>query len=85
MGQRQTYSGSVTFEQVLVTPDEILTSIYPSDSPIASLLNVFKQINQVNIYLGIVQGAFTTGRCIIEGGIQRFFNGMSTMQLHARS
>lgn len=62
MGQRQTDSGSVTFEQVLVTPDEILTSIYPSDSPIASLLNVSKQLNQVNIYLGIVQGAFATAR-----------------------
>ncbi|MCF2151423.1 acyl-CoA dehydrogenase family protein [Desmonostoc muscorum LEGE 12446] len=62
MGQRQTDSGSVTFEQVLVTPDEILTSIYPSDSPIATLINVFKQLNQVNIYLGIVQGAFATAR-----------------------
>ncbi|MBW4565598.1 MAG: acyl-CoA dehydrogenase family protein [Mojavia pulchra JT2-VF2] len=62
MGQRQTDSGSVTFEQVLVTPDEILTSIYPSDSPIATLLNVSKQLNQVNIYLGIVQGAFATAR-----------------------
>ncbi len=62
MGQRQTDSGSVTFEQVLVTPDEILTSIYPSDSPIASLLNVSKQLNQVNIYLGIIQGAFATAR-----------------------
>ncbi|MBD2468922.1 acyl-CoA dehydrogenase family protein [Nostoc sp. FACHB-145] len=62
MGQRQTDSGSVRFEQVLVTPDEILTSIYPSDSPIASLLNVSKQLNQVNIYLGIIQGAFATAR-----------------------
>ena len=62
MGQRQTDSGSVTFEQVLVTPDEILTSIYPSDSPITTLINVSKQLNQVNIYLGIVQGAFATAR-----------------------
>ncbi len=62
MGQRQTDSGSVTFEQVLVRPNEILTSIYANDSPIASLLNVFKQLNQVNIYLGIIQGAFAAAR-----------------------
>lgn len=62
MGQRQTDSSSVTFEQVLVRPDEILTSIYTNDSPIASLLNVSKQLNQVNIYLGIVQGAFAAAR-----------------------
>ncbi|ARV58843.1 hypothetical protein BZZ01_09520 [Nostocales cyanobacterium HT-58-2] len=51
MGQRQTDSSSVTFEQVLVRPDEILTSIYANDSPIASFLNVSKQLNHVNIYL----------------------------------
>lgn len=62
MGQRQTDTISVTFEQVFVKSDEILTSIYEHDTPIASLLNVSKQLNQVNIYLGIAQGAFAAAR-----------------------
>lgn len=62
MGQRQTDTSSVTFEQVFIEPDEILTSIYAKDSPVASLLNVSKQLNQVNIYLGIAQSAFAAAR-----------------------
>lgn len=41
MGQRQTDSGSVTFENVRVLPEEIFTSAHPPDSAIAILSAVF--------------------------------------------
>jgi alkylation response protein AidB-like acyl-CoA dehydrogenase len=58
MGQRQTDSGSVTFERVELFEDEILGPPGPLGSPFASLRPLIAQLMLSNIYLGIAQGAF---------------------------
>lgn len=60
IGQRQTDSGSVTFNNVLIHKDEILgdpDSIEPT-TPFASLVTPAIQSVFVNLYLGIALGAF---------------------------
>jgi alkylation response protein AidB-like acyl-CoA dehydrogenase len=59
MGQRRTASGSFTFNNVLVTPDEILA---PPASPFATFLFVVNQLAKTHVYLGIAEGAFNAAR-----------------------
>ncbi|MEH2275687.1 MAG: acyl-CoA dehydrogenase family protein [Nostoc sp.] len=61
IGQRQTDSGSVTFENVLVYPDEILSRDKPSE-PFTTIRACLTQLNLANIYLGIAQGAFEAAK-----------------------
>jgi alkylation response protein AidB-like acyl-CoA dehydrogenase len=64
IGQRQTDSGSVTFNQVLIYQDEILgdlNSLHPP-SPFSSLVTPAFQAVFTNLYLGIALGAFEEGR-----------------------
>ena len=62
MGQRQTDSGSITFNNVLVEADEILGPPGPFASPFGTLRSCLTQITFTNIYLGIAQGAFAAAR-----------------------
>ncbi len=62
MGQRQTDSGTVVFEQVLVREREVLASPGPLGSVFASLRPLVAQLSLVNVYLGIAEGAFSEGR-----------------------
>ncbi len=62
MGQRQTDSGSITFNNVLVEADEILGPPGPFASPFGTLRSCLTQITFTNIYLGIAQGAFEAAR-----------------------
>ncbi|MHC5933125.1 acyl-CoA dehydrogenase family protein [Nostoc sp.] len=62
IGQRQTDSGSVTFENVLVYPDEILSSRDKESQPFATIRACLTQLNLANIYLGIAQGAFEAAK-----------------------
>ncbi len=62
MGQRQTDSGSVTFENVLVYPEEILSSRDKPNQPFSTIRACLTQLNLANIYLGIAQGAFETAK-----------------------
>ncbi|MEH2458760.1 acyl-CoA dehydrogenase family protein [Nostoc sp.] len=62
MGQRQTDSGSVTFDNVLVYPDEILSSRDKESQPFATIRACLTQLNLANIYLGIAQGAFEAAK-----------------------
>ncbi|MEH2350971.1 MAG: acyl-CoA dehydrogenase family protein [Nostoc sp.] len=62
MGQRQTDSGSVTFENVLVYPEEILGSRDKSGKPFSTIRACLTQLNLANIYLGIAQGAFEAAK-----------------------
>lgn len=62
IGQRQTDSGSVTFEGVRVELHEILLEPGPLSSPYASLRTLISQLVLVNIYLGIAQAAFNDAR-----------------------
>ncbi|MBD2365442.1 acyl-CoA dehydrogenase family protein [Anabaena minutissima FACHB-250] len=59
MGQRRTASGSFTFDNVLVMPDEILP---PPSSPFATFLFIVNQLAKTHIYLGLAEGAFAAAR-----------------------
>ncbi len=62
IGQRQTDSGSVTFEDVLVYPEEILGSRDKPSQPFSTIRACLTQLNLANIYLGIAQGAFEAAK-----------------------
>ncbi|MEH2436604.1 MAG: acyl-CoA dehydrogenase family protein [Nostoc sp.] len=62
IGQRQTDSGSVTFENVLVYPDEIIGSREKPSQPFNTIRACLTQLNLANIYLGIAQGAFEAAK-----------------------
>jgi alkylation response protein AidB-like acyl-CoA dehydrogenase len=62
MGQRQTDSGSVTFEDVMVYQDEVLGPPGAGGSTFATLRPCITQLILTNIYLGVAQGAFETAR-----------------------
>jgi alkylation response protein AidB-like acyl-CoA dehydrogenase len=62
MGQRQTDSGSVTFDNVLVYCDEILGSRERPSKPFGTIRACLTQLNLANIYLGIAQGAFEAAK-----------------------
>jgi alkylation response protein AidB-like acyl-CoA dehydrogenase len=57
IGQRRTASGSITFDNVWVSPDEILG--YPNfpDHAFATFLGIIAQLTKAYVYLGIAEGA----------------------------
>jgi alkylation response protein AidB-like acyl-CoA dehydrogenase len=57
LGQRQTDSGSVEFENVVLQESEFLKTPGPLGSPFASLRPCIAQLVLCNVYLGIGQGA----------------------------
>jgi alkylation response protein AidB-like acyl-CoA dehydrogenase len=57
MGQRQTDSGAVTFDDVRVHPHELLDQPGPLGSTFASLRPCIAQLILANVYLGISEGA----------------------------
>jgi alkylation response protein AidB-like acyl-CoA dehydrogenase len=76
MGQRQTDSGSVVFNHVLVNPDEILE---PTQNEVfKTFRSCLTQATFTNIYLGIALGAFaaakqytqTSTRAWISSGVE---------------
>ncbi|WP_372438689.1 acyl-CoA dehydrogenase family protein, partial [Pandoraea sputorum] len=62
MGQRQTDSGSVTFERVRVEESELLLDPGPLSTPFASLRPLIAQLHFTNLFLGISEGAFEEAR-----------------------
>ncbi|MET0793195.1 MAG: acyl-CoA dehydrogenase family protein [Polyangiaceae bacterium] len=62
MGQRQTDSGSVEFESVLIEEHELLLEPGPLSSPFAALRPCIAQLSLANVYLGIAQGALEAAR-----------------------
>ncbi|MGI4791224.1 MAG: acyl-CoA dehydrogenase family protein [Janthinobacterium lividum] len=62
MGQRQTDSGTVEFQNLLVSDSELLTTPGPLGSVYASLRPCLAQLIIVNIYLGIAEGAFAEAK-----------------------
>jgi alkylation response protein AidB-like acyl-CoA dehydrogenase len=62
MGQRQTDSGSVTFEGVRVELHELLTDPGPLSTPYSCLRPLVSQLVLANIYLGIAEAAFNDAR-----------------------
>lgn len=79
MGQRRTASGSFTFNNVRVMPDEILGPPPNPTGAFATLLFVINQLAKTHVYLGIAEGAFeaaidyttTTTRAWITSGVDR--------------
>jgi len=61
-GQRQTDSGTVRFEQVHVSHDEVLTRPGTVVTPLRTLRTQVAQLVLTNLYVGIAQGAFEEAR-----------------------
>ncbi|WP_102346203.1 acyl-CoA dehydrogenase family protein [Bacillus sp. Marseille-P3661] len=62
IGQRQTDSGTVTFENAIVYPDEILDRTYSDSSVFATLDAVLSQIILANVFVGIAEGALADAK-----------------------
>ncbi len=62
IGQRQTDSGSVTFNEVEVLPDEVLLPPGVPWRPAAHFRTCLAQLVLVNLYVGIAEGAFAEAK-----------------------
>ncbi|MGL6343183.1 MAG: acyl-CoA dehydrogenase family protein [Waterburya sp.] len=62
MGQRRTASGSYTFNDVRVSPAEILGPPPVLESAFPTLLFLVAQLSKVFVYLGITEGALTAAK-----------------------
>lgn len=62
IGQRQTDSGTVHFNNVFIASDELLLEPGPTGTPFASLRAMLAQSILVNIYLGLAKGAFDAAK-----------------------
>jgi alkylation response protein AidB-like acyl-CoA dehydrogenase len=62
IGQRQTDSGSATFERVRVEHSELLLDPGPLSTPFACLRPLIAQLLFANMFLGIAEGAFAEAR-----------------------
>ncbi len=62
MGQRQTDSGSATFERVRVEDSDLLLDPGPLSTPFACLRPLIAQLHFANVFLGIAEGAFEEAR-----------------------
>jgi alkylation response protein AidB-like acyl-CoA dehydrogenase len=79
MGQRQTDSGSVVFENVRVHDSEILADPGPLGSTFATLRPLVAQLTLCNVYIGIGEGALSAakasarerGRAWFASGVER--------------
>jgi alkylation response protein AidB-like acyl-CoA dehydrogenase len=62
IGQRRTASGSITFDNVWVTAEEILG--YPDfpDHAFATFLGIIAQLTKAYVYLGIAEGALAAAQ-----------------------
>ena len=62
MGQRQTDSGTVALDDVVIHEDELLLSPGPLGSPFASLRPCLAQLVLANVFLGLGEGALEEAR-----------------------
>lgn len=62
MGQRRTASGSFTFDNVFVTPDELVGPPPDPNSAFVTLAFVVTQLSKVYVYLGIAEGALEAAK-----------------------
>ncbi|WP_116953123.1 acyl-CoA dehydrogenase family protein [Jiangella endophytica] len=82
LGQRLTASGSVTFDNVEVRPDEVLGGLaeFTGDTALRDgLRGQFSQLVFVNLYLGIAEGALSAAAAYVrEHGRPWFEAGVET-------
>jgi alkylation response protein AidB-like acyl-CoA dehydrogenase len=62
IGQRQTGSGTVTFQDLRVNDNELLGHADDPLTPFASLVSLLQQSVLLNVFLGSAQGALDAGR-----------------------
>jgi alkylation response protein AidB-like acyl-CoA dehydrogenase len=62
MGQRRTASGSFTFDNVLVTADEIIGPPPNLESAFPTLAYLIVQLSKTYVYLGIAEGALAAAK-----------------------
>lgn len=62
IGQRRTASGSFTFNNVLVTQDDVLGPPSIPDGAFATFLGIVAQLTKTYVYLGIAKGAFKAAK-----------------------
>ncbi|MAM57411.1 MAG: monooxygenase [Salinicola sp.] len=62
MGQRQTDSGTVTFDSVVVEPEEVLIAPGAPWTPATQFRSCLAQLVLVNLYVGIAEGALEEAR-----------------------
>jgi alkylation response protein AidB-like acyl-CoA dehydrogenase len=62
MGQRQTDSGSASFERVRVEESELLLDPGPLSTPFSCLRPLIAQLTFTHMFLGITEGAFEEAR-----------------------
>lgn len=67
IGQRQTDSGSTTFERVRVEESELLLDPGPLSTPFACLRPLIAQLLFAHLFLGIAEGAFEEARSYTLG------------------
>ncbi len=67
MGQRQTDSGLVAFDNVRVAETEILAEPGPLGSTFATLRPLIAQLTLCNVYLGISEAALAAARVVSQG------------------
>lgn len=70
IGQRQTDSGTVEFDDVAVDDDELLRDPGPLATPFAALRPLLAQLVLVNVYLGLAEGAVAAVRDITRAQTQ---------------
>ena len=88
LGQRQTDSGSVTFDKVRVERDEVLGPPGTSGTPRATLRTLVSQLILIEIYIGNAQGALLDawkytheqGRPWFTSGVERAIDDPFTQQ-----
>lgn len=74
MGQRQTDSGSVEFENVRIHPSELLDQPGPLGSVFASLRPCIAQLILANVYLGLAEGAIEHARTYTQSSRRPWLN-----------
>ena len=74
MGQRQTDSGSIIFENVRVDRTQIIGSRNVTPQPFGTMRACLTQLNLANIYLGIAQGAFQAARSYTQTQTRPWLN-----------
>ncbi|PCE29762.1 acyl-CoA dehydrogenase family protein [Burkholderia ubonensis] len=88
IGQRQTDSGSVTFDGVTLAPDEVLHRSEAPPTPRATLRTLVSQLVLTNLFVGLAEGALAdareyvlrNGRPWIHAGVERATDDPYTLQ-----
>ncbi|KVG88327.1 acyl-CoA dehydrogenase [Burkholderia ubonensis] len=88
IGQRQTDSGSVTFDRVALAPDEVLHRSEAPPTPRATLRTLVSQLVLTNLFVGLAEGALAgareyvlrQGRPWIHAGVERATDDPYTLQ-----